>query len=365
MKKTILTAVSVILTLALLFGLAVNAFAQSDFADNAYATVITASDFQDKNSAAFDRFEGILSNMKDDGMPTPHSMISGGDYSKMWPDYATPGVMQVRDAYANVFPDADTDSVVCIQGNHDFLSAGFTQTGYYDMGAYNLYVINENDFNWNQFLRVPTHIKNTAEKLESTLSDLAAKQDFRPVIIVTHVPLHHTDRTLCGDNKYSSYLFNVINEAAKKLDIIFIFGHNHSGDYDDYIGGAVNFLAPGDEIRIPLTDKIGEDCYTVETLNFTYTNCGYVGYSGNGTENGSTDKLTVSAIQFTEDSFHFVKYSEEGLFGTYDVDRINQNTTVSDSEPTTTLVNEALYNLMIKIIEFFKSLFAGNAPAFA
>lgn len=360
MKRSLKTAIAIILTLAMVLSFTVLSFAKSTFESDAYATVITASDFQGDSPASFNRFEKILTLMKNDGLGTPHSMLSGGDYSKIWPDYATPGVMQVRDAYAAVYPDANLDAVVCIQGNHDFVSSGFTKTGYYDMGAYNLYAINENDFPWNEFLRLPLHVKDTAKKMEDTFNTLIQKNDMRPVIIVTHLPLHHTDRTLYGDNMYSGYIFDVINEAAKKLDIVFIFGHNHSGNYDDYIGGAVNFLAPGDKIRIPFKDKMGEDCYTEETLNFTYANCGYVGYSGNGTENGSTDKLTVGAIQFTKDNLHFVKYSEEGLFKTYDVARKNCNTLVSNVVVKTELVNNDLYIFMVNIFRYFQALFANG-----
>lgn len=360
MKKFTTRALSILLAVAMLFSLAITSFAkEARFDEDAYATVITASDFQGDAPAPFNRFANILTLMKNDGLNDPHSVLIGGDYSKIWPDYATPGVMQVKDAYVSVYPNANPDTVVCCQGNHDFTSVGFTKTGYYDMGAYNLYNINEDSFPWNQFLRIPVVEKNTAKKLDETLNTLIANQDNRPVIIMTHVPLHHTDRTMYGDNMHAGYLFDVINKAAEKLDIIFIFGHNHSGDYDDYIGGAVNFLAPGDTIRVPLKDKKGEDCYTEETLNFTYTNCGYVGYSGNGTENGSTNALTVGAIQFTENSFKFFKYSEDGYFCADTVERKNANTTVKDIEIKTELINEGLYEIMVRIFRMFAMLFAG------
>ena len=361
MKRNLKSALSLVLVFAMLLCFTVIGFAKSGLNKNAYATIITASDFQDEKTGAFDRFENILTIMKNDGLATPHSMLCGGDYSKIWPDYATPGVANVKDAYTSVYPDASEGSVVCIQGNHDFVSCGFTKTGYYDMGAYNLYVINENDFPWNQFLRTPLHIKNTANDLNDTLTSLIDSGDKRPVIIMTHVPLHHTDRTLSGDNMYSGYLFDVINENAKKLDIVFIFGHNHSSDYDDYIGGAVNFMAPGEKIRIPLKNKFGDDCYTEETLNFTYTNCGYVGYSGNSDENGSTSTLTVGAIQLTKNNIHFVKYSENGLFKTYDVARKNCSTYVSDATVTTTVQNDFVYYIMTSIFEVVEAFFASFA----
>ena len=51
-----------------------------------------------------------------------------------------------------------------------------------------------------------------------------------------------------GDNLYSSYLFDVINTAAEDLDIVYLYGHNHSKGWDNYIGGSRVFKRPGDTI---------------------------------------------------------------------------------------------------------------------
>ena len=56
-----------------------------------------------------------------------------------------------------------------------------------------------------------------------------------------------------SDNIHADILFNMINEKAEKLDIVFLYGHNHSENYAEAYpdGGSVNFFAPGDTIRIP------------------------------------------------------------------------------------------------------------------
>ncbi len=105
--------------------------------------------------------------------------------------------------------------------------------------------------------------------------------------------------------------------------IIFLFGHNHSGDYDDDIGGSVNFMAPGDTVRIPTPDKKGAGCYTEETLNFTYTNCGYIGFNLNHNTDTSVNAVTLGAIRFFIDKLVFLKYSKKGLFRTDTVEREN------------------------------------------
>ncbi len=181
------------------------------------------------------------------------------------------------------------------------------------------------DFPWKQSKSSEKEkiVKETAKTLESSLDSLLSSGDKRPVIVLTHVPLHHTTRNSAGDNMYSSYIFSVLNKAAKKLDIIYLFGHNHSDDHDDYIGGSVNFMAPGDKIRIPLSDRTGEDCYTDETLNFTYTNCGYIGYSDNNVTETSTNVLTLGAIRLFANKIVILKYTEEGLFRQDTVRRVN------------------------------------------
>ena len=171
-----------------------------------------------------------------------------------------------------------------------------------------------------------------AKDVERCLDGMIAGGDHRPVIVLTHVPLHHTYRNSYGDNMYAAYLFDVLNEKGKALDIVFAFGHNHSGGYDDYIGGAVNFMQPGDTIRIPMTDKTGENCYTEQTLHFTYTNCGYVGFSDNAVSDTSTNTLTMGVLQLTPDTLHFIKYSEQGVYRVYDVRRVHGDSTVTEPE---------------------------------
>lgn len=331
MKKLL----SFLLAITLVLGLCVTAFAgdASPFAKDAYATVLAASDFQRYNvNEAYNRFGNILNKAKGEGLPEPDSVLIGGDYTMFLYDNAVPGIAKIRGAVLDTFPGVNPASVVCCQGNHDNPKKEFVQTGFYDMGSYCLYAINEDDFPWKQSEHKPDGVKAIAEDLEQSLDGMLKKDDRRPVIVVTHVPLHHTVRNGYGDNMYASYLFDVLNEKGKQLDIIFMFGHNHSGTYDDYIGGAVNFMAPGETIRVPLADKKGENCYSEQTLRFTYTNCGYVGFSDNAVSDTSTDTLTVGMIQFTPDTLHFVKYGEQGVYRVYDVRRVCPGSAVGEAQ---------------------------------
>lgn len=358
MKKSFKTLLCILLSTLLLVAVVLPAFsADTPFDENAYANILTGSDFQDVGTKAYDRFGKMLSLMQKDGMGTPDSMLVGGDYTKVLFDYAAPGMTQIRQQLLSVYPDADADTVVCIQGNHDNMTAGFTKTGFYDMGVYCLYVINEDDFPWQQGARplIEKEIKATADDMTKHFDEMIAAGDLRPVIVITHLPLHHTSRANYADNKYAAYIFNAINTAAETLDILFLFGHQHSGAYDDYIGGAVNFFAPGDALRVPLTDRSGRDCYTEETLNFTYANCGYVGYSNNSDTEYSTSTLTLGVVQLTNDTFHFVKYSEDGFYAAWDVARKNPGAGAEKVRPGyTALADRDFWN---REFSFFSMLF--------
>lgn len=355
MKKLIAVLLSLILT----FGICICSFAE----EKPYASVITASDFQNAGNVAFNRFETILGKMKADGLDKLDSVLTGGDYSLLLYNQAKPELAKIRGTVLEAYPETNPNAIVNIQGNHDNATEEFADTGFYDMGAYCLYVINEDDFPWKQSKTDGKAVKALADDVDSKLGEMIDAEDLRPVIVITHVPLHHTDRNDYGDNIYASYIFNVLNERGKKLDIIFLFGHNHSGDYDDYIGGAVNFLQKGEKIRVPMSDKCGENCFTDETLNFTYANCGYVGMSRNADNGASTDELTAGLIQFCNDTIKFSKYSTEGVFKTWTVEKINKNSSVkTPSYPSFECScachseNNFFWNLYI----FFSKLFGIN-----
>lgn len=364
MRRNTVTKISaLVLIFAVLFSLGTQAAAGSDaLTAESYSDIVTLSDAQSWGPGAFKTFGKVLRTMQNDGLSQPDSLLVGGDYSRLLPDYATLGILQLREQYVNVYPDADPEDMVFIQGNHDQAVASFCKTGMYDMGTYCLFAMNEDDFPWKQgdSTRNEDLVKSTAEKLDSSLNKMISSGDTRPVIVLTHVPLHFTRRGSYGDNLYSGYIFNSLNKAAEKLDIIYLFGHNHSDDYDDYIGGSVNFIAPGETIKIPDPGNRGENGFKEETLNFTYTNCGYVGYSGNGNTDTSTNVLAMGLIRLFEYKIEFVKYTEEGIFRTDNVTRVNRALTADMSETTSGSLeynNPSIKELEIKILTPFIRLY--------
>lgn len=124
---------------------------------------------------------------------------------------------------------------------------------------------------------------------------------------------------------YAGYIFDVVNEAAKSLDIIYMTGHEHSKGWACYLGGACMFRAAGETLLIPepgdRTDWTDE--FREETLNFTYMNAGFTGYYMNcAAEEYSSDPdspyraadetLTCSTAEIYADRIVITRYDGEG-----------------------------------------------------
>ena len=311
---------------------------------DAYATVITASDFQDGRSGNLyeETFGTMLEKAKADGILEPDGFILGGDYESSYADaHDTPtAYRRVESVITNAFPYYNKNNIVNIQGNHDVNDPSvIDQTGPYEYEDYIVYVINNTDYPAGTGgTAAKNKTQQTSDNLAAYFNMLKAEGETRPIFIATHIPLHHNSRNPKGNNKdeagnvvstgwnetlYSRILFDTINENAKTFDIIFLFGHNHSGAYDDYIGGSVNYIGKGQKIRIPDYNVTpSETSYTEETLNFTYMNYGYVGYSNN--DNNKT--LTMNTFEICPDRIVATRYSTSGQYGEAEVIDRNMKT---------------------------------------
>ena len=214
----------------------------------------------------------------------------------------------------------DTDFVF-VQGNHDPRSTdgGTSESGANDpaSGAYGVFVINERDYPRNR--QDETVVKGTAQRLQNYLNEKFDSGFAGPIFVIAHLPLHYTLRTKKdGDGQYAKYIFDALDEGARHgLNIIYLYGHNHSNGWDDYLGGPKVFLEPGDEINIPDGTTTN---YTTETLKFVYMNAGYVGYYKN--QNTDTeavdppyyeiDDLSMTCFVITGDSVEIERYDKDG-----------------------------------------------------
>ena len=302
------------------------------------AVIFTASDYQaDPN---FDMPEQILRELlkavSEDGL-TPDAALICGDYTndaKLHDYQLSPedSIAEIRSVLEEEAPSVKSDDVIFVQGNHDRLTESISESGLHEFDSYLVYVLNtENDFPWKQGV-TPGCLKKVTEASEAMkdcLDSLIAQGETRPLIITGHVPLHYTARTssrhTTGDNLYSSLIFDVVNEAAADLDIIYLFGHNHSKGWDCYLGGSSVYKAPGDTILLPVFDetRVTTDEFTEKTLAFTYMNAGYTGYymnCGPGEYSSDPDSqyraadetLTCSVISIYNDRIEISRYDENG-----------------------------------------------------
>lgn len=307
---------------------------------DALSTVLFLSDFQTGNEvapyqSAADVPEALRSVIRGIGQKMVHagfqeidSALLCGDYSAFNGQYnydASPvyGLEALSAELQALWPQLA--SIIKIQGNHDLTNYPY-DSGPVEFDNYVVYAINtmynsaqEGSFPWYQQASASNKaaVQRLADRLEAYLAGMRQNNDHRPVIIMCHVPLHFSGRSSSlygsGDNMNAGLVFDVINEAAKDQDIVFLFGHNHSNGWDNYLGGSAVFRQPGETILIPDADRRSGNTtnyYRAEKLNFTYMNAGYVGYYKDATSDGT---LTASICQIFEDKMVFRRYDSNGL----------------------------------------------------
>ena len=308
--------------------------------DDKVVTVIAGSDFQYSNSdhsIAGGHMESILEAIKADGHTTVDGFLFAGDYSQAFTvDASKVGSDYFKGVVSEHFPELAEDRKVFIQGNHDpdplTRDGTLASSGAHDTEDYGVFVMNEKDYMWYSEMDEAT-IKTTAARLRSYLNAKRKAGFTKPIFVVTHLQLHYSMRTnIHGDGMYANYLFDVLNEAgADGLNIFFLFGHNHSNGWDDYLGGSAVFLNKGDKILIAQSSQTE---FKEETLNFTYLNAGYVGYYTKVNTDAESD-LTMTTFQITEDMVTISRYSAEGLHDVKSVGVTNAYKEETAYEPDT------------------------------
>ena len=278
--------------------------------------LLFGSDYQ-QSSNRKKNFTAILNNIKNNNIkPSLISIL--GDYQDSGTALSgsESGLKEANSIIKSVFPLTGS---LFIQGNHDPSSNKYlTKTGGYEATNYVIYVINEDDFPSSSSTS-NSRVNNVASKLDSYLKNMVDWKIKKPVFVITHVPLHKTSR---NDNKPANILINVLNKYGDKLDIIFMFGHNHSGGYDNCNGGSINFIKKGDK----LTYAAGTN-----TIKFTYMNAGYVGWSANsnslvtcsGNKVTSTNILTASIFKIEDKTITIERYSSDAKVFSTTINRIN------------------------------------------
>lgn len=224
------------------------------------------------------------------------------------------GITSLMNTVQSKYSNIGYDQAVLIQGNHDYKDSRIDATGGQDFDGYSVYALNEDDYPDSG--GTESGIKAQAAKLETWLHEKQGESYDAPIFVISHLPLAYGPRTYNkGDGKYAKYLFDVLNEHAEEgLNIIYMHGHDHAYGADNYLGGEAIYLPVGDQINIA---EVGSTTkWTVETLNFTYMNAGYVGYYDDDAVNmnDGDGQLTMSVFAITDGEVKVERYSKNGLY---------------------------------------------------
>lgn len=285
-----------------------NAFA----ADNDPTVVIAGSDYQ--ASGASGTMQKIMNQIKNK-YNTAYGALLGGDYDGGDAKTTAADIEAVDADIDAVFPGIAAEHRIYLQGNHESWSGLnpsssnlMNETGAYDTDYYGVYAINHKDYPWYMSNPTASLVQDTAANLDTYLDAKVADGYDKPIFIMSHLPLHYSTRTYNdGDGKYAKYLYDVLDEAGDKgLNIIFLFGHNHSSTYDDYLGGGQIYLEKGDSICV--AEEGSKTSYFTDELSFTYMNYGYVGtIKGNAGKN-----LSMTTFEITDDEVIVNRYGTSG-----------------------------------------------------
>ena len=293
----------------------INPYEVSDMGET---VLIAGSDFQastwDKNMA---NVNAILGGIKDtDGYELFDGMLFAGDYTpNHGHDNATEGI-GVLDEFTDGFVIGNK---VYAEGNHDAPTVEMLSPyGNNDPvgGTYGVFVFHEEDYG--QFGDSDDHERNSqivGDDLKAYFDEKIASgwDTKKPIFVMTHVPLHFNWRTVSdyGAGEGAQYIVDALNYGGELgFNVIFLYGHNHSGDYDAYLGGASIYLAKGDTMLVANPEDYTE--YQEMEIKFTYLNAGYVGYFpdfGNGTDH----TLSMTTFRIRDDgSVIITRYSADG-----------------------------------------------------
>ena len=284
----------------------------SVFATGSEPTVVIAgSDFQNKSGdeAGAATVTSILTQIQKD-YTSVDGFLFAGDYDQDTHNSdaeVTKGITALMQAVHDKYSNINYDNTILVQGNHDNAHADIDATGGHDFNGYGTFVLNEDDYPDGN--SSSSGVQSLADNLTDYLNGRLETAPNEPVFVVSHLPLHYSYRTYNnGNGVYAKYLYDAMYAAADKgLTIFFLFGHNHSGDHDSYLGGSSIFLTPEDSIWLCQPGK-QKSKPEEHPLNFYYMNAGYVGYS----EDDADNTLTMTTFEITDNSIVVNRYDTEG-----------------------------------------------------
>ena len=296
--------------------------------DNDSKVLLFGSDFQGSDREK--SIKKILEIINSQNI-TPGLLAFLGDYTTGGYDAnsSTSGIRLLTTIFRS-FSNLANTGLLFVQGNHDPEKTNYlTQSGEYDATNYGMFVINEDDFPSASALKYMPLSKEISIKLDNYLARVLSSEVHKPIFVVTHVPLHYSTR---GDNPYASYIVDVLNKYGDKLDIIFMYGHNHSQDYDACLGGSINYVEKGDYLEYYRFDESKKKATKEDApIKFTYLNAGYVGYNRNnykvndcsGKKIQSYNDATMTLFTINDKNIVVNRYNNQKIVITYTIPRVN------------------------------------------
>lgn len=300
--------------------------------------IITGSDFQgSSHEQSKNNVINIIYQIQEDNYDI-NGVIFCGDYTAKLnnnPQDSEEGITYLKQSIEENNITLNDNNLVLVQGNHDPIGTnGLSSFGNNDdkLNRYGCFVINEDNYMWMQGKNTSNgnilttddelEIKKTSLALEEYLNKKEEQNFYKPIFIASHLGLHYSLRCYeDGDTHYAKYIFDVLNNHPN-LNIIYLFGHNHSHGWDNYLGGSSIFLTKGDEIYLSTLEN-NYACYK-DTLNFTYMNAGYTGYyTTDNPLDGACDILSMSLFEIYDNEVKIKRYSEDGQVNLKEVGVLN------------------------------------------
>ena len=326
-------------------------YAPYEVSDLFETIIVGLSDFQ---ASSDEKGANQVAQILNGGIAQKYGMFDGlfavGDYSaQMGYDVALTGIQ----ALDKVIDPYVSGNKIYTEGNHDAPDLpGLSPFGNNDPagGKYGVFVINEEQFD--QFGNGGEYC---AEQLQAYFNEKLADDNWgnKPIFVLCHVPVHYSMRTETSNNaKTARPMVDVLNQAgADGLNIIFLFGHNHSGGYDDFLGAGSVYLKKGDTMIVPEYGENFKYNWDEVTLNFTYMNVGYVGYNADNGY-GADTALTVTTFRiqssgeviitrWDKDGEHNLK--SMGVSNTVLQDTFDPDPTVYESSRVVTATDDRKY----------------------
>lgn len=308
-KKTVSRIGALLLALVMMLSLLPTSVLATSSEENA-TVVIAGSDFQNKSGdeAGAATVTSILTQIQKD-YTSVDGFLFAGDYDQDTHNSnteVTKGITALMQAVQDKYTNINYDNTILVQGNHDNAHNAIDATGANDADEYGVYVLNEDDYT--AYGGSLSNSRTLAAGLTAYFNEKIAAGYNKPVFVVSHVPLHAGPRVAHdGTAKYAEPIFDAINDAAKDLNIIFLFGHNHSKDHDAFLGGSAIYLEKGDTLYVA---NGSTTTFVEKTLNFTYMNAGYVGYYEDYSDADSA--LTMTTFEIVGNEVTIRRYDANG-----------------------------------------------------